>query len=440
MTSSLGRSSILRRSRITTQPVAEPQHLLQLGGDEDHRHALAGELGDQLLDLGLGADVDAAGRLVEDEHLRLGDQPAGQQHLLLVAAARGCASARSGRPGGCRAPRCTALTSVARVACGIGRSQPREACSASSMLSATVRSSMTPSARRFSLENAILRSIACRGLRSRRRSARTSQLAGVGGVGAEQQPGELGAAGAEQAGDPDDLALVDARGRRPRRRALAAQAERLEHRGPGLVAPSVAATSRSMRSSASSSRPIISPHQLELGDVLGHALPDQRAVAQHRHPVGDLEDLVEEVRDEHDRDALLAQRPHHLEQLGRPRRRPGWRSARRGSAPGRRRRRRGRSRPAAGPRSGARPSSEAGSIVEAEPVEGLPGPAVHRRGRCRPNRRGSRPSSMFSATVRFVHRLTSWYTVLMPAAWEAAGRGERLRRRPATVMLPASML
>ena len=49
--------------------VAEPQHLLQLGGDEQHRHALVGQLGDELLDLGLGADVDAAGRLVEDQQL-----------------------------------------------------------------------------------------------------------------------------------------------------------------------------------------------------------------------------------------------------------------------------------------------------------------------------------------------------------------------------------
>ena len=38
------------------------------------------------VDLRLGADVDAAGRLVEDQHLGLDLQPARQQHLLLVAA------------------------------------------------------------------------------------------------------------------------------------------------------------------------------------------------------------------------------------------------------------------------------------------------------------------------------------------------------------------
>ena len=56
------------------------------------------------LDLGLGADVDAARRLVEDQQPRLGDQPAGEQHLLLVAAAERCRPGCSGRRGGCRAP------------------------------------------------------------------------------------------------------------------------------------------------------------------------------------------------------------------------------------------------------------------------------------------------------------------------------------------------
>ena len=84
--------------------VAEPEDLLQLGGDEQHRHAVVGESDDELLDLGLGADVDAAGRLVEDQQLGLGDQPAGQQHLLLVAAAEVAHELRRGRRAGCRAP------------------------------------------------------------------------------------------------------------------------------------------------------------------------------------------------------------------------------------------------------------------------------------------------------------------------------------------------
>ena len=53
-------------------PVREPEHLLQLGGDVDDGHALLGQRGDQALDLRLGADVDAAGRFVKDQQLAVG--------------------------------------------------------------------------------------------------------------------------------------------------------------------------------------------------------------------------------------------------------------------------------------------------------------------------------------------------------------------------------
>ena len=47
---------------------------------------VARELVDERLDLALRADVDAARGLVDDEELGLRAQPAGEQHLLLVAA------------------------------------------------------------------------------------------------------------------------------------------------------------------------------------------------------------------------------------------------------------------------------------------------------------------------------------------------------------------
>ena len=50
-------------------PVAEAQHLLEFGGDEQHAHPVLGEADDQFLDLGLRADVDAAGGFVEDQQL-----------------------------------------------------------------------------------------------------------------------------------------------------------------------------------------------------------------------------------------------------------------------------------------------------------------------------------------------------------------------------------
>ena len=66
--------------------VGQPEDLGQVGRHDDHAEPLRGEVADDLVDLGLGADVDALGRLVEHQHLGLGRQPAGEQDLLLVAA------------------------------------------------------------------------------------------------------------------------------------------------------------------------------------------------------------------------------------------------------------------------------------------------------------------------------------------------------------------
>src|SRR5215208_4224565 len=60
--------------------------LLKLGGDHQHPESLVGELSHEIQDLCLGPDVDAAGRLVEDQEARVHAQPAGEKDLLLVAA------------------------------------------------------------------------------------------------------------------------------------------------------------------------------------------------------------------------------------------------------------------------------------------------------------------------------------------------------------------
>ena len=65
------------------------------------------------------------------------------------------------------------------------------------------------------------------GLRTVDRRPVDARSARVGAVGAEQQPRELGAARAEQAGQADDLALVDGKVER-RDRALAPEPLRLE--------------------------------------------------------------------------------------------------------------------------------------------------------------------------------------------------------------------
>src|SRR5438105_1059826 len=66
--------------------VAHAQNLGQLGGNQQDGRALTDEARDELMDLGLGGDVDPARRLVENEDLRPGEQTAADQDLLLIAA------------------------------------------------------------------------------------------------------------------------------------------------------------------------------------------------------------------------------------------------------------------------------------------------------------------------------------------------------------------
>src|SRR5436190_5891 len=80
-------------SPIVTNPAAahdenavrEPEHLLELRRDQENRHPLRGEADDQLVDLVLRPDVDAARWLVRDQDARSADEPLREQRLLLVA-------------------------------------------------------------------------------------------------------------------------------------------------------------------------------------------------------------------------------------------------------------------------------------------------------------------------------------------------------------------
>ena len=67
-------------------PVGDVDELGQVAGIEQDGVALRGEVAHQLEDLALGADVDAAGRVVEQEDPRLGQEHLAEDHLLLVAA------------------------------------------------------------------------------------------------------------------------------------------------------------------------------------------------------------------------------------------------------------------------------------------------------------------------------------------------------------------
>src|SRR4051794_23090199 len=66
--------------------VGQAQHLRDLAGDHHHGHAAVGQRPDQRVDLRAGADVDAPGRFVQQQYPAVAQQPAGQHDLLLVAA------------------------------------------------------------------------------------------------------------------------------------------------------------------------------------------------------------------------------------------------------------------------------------------------------------------------------------------------------------------
>src|SRR5687767_13113997 len=68
--------------------VADAEQLRHLGGDDDDAFPLLRQPRNDGVDLVFRADVDAAGRFVQDQDLRPGEQPLAEDHLLLVAAGK----------------------------------------------------------------------------------------------------------------------------------------------------------------------------------------------------------------------------------------------------------------------------------------------------------------------------------------------------------------
>src|SRR5664279_1863822 len=60
--------------------------LFEVARDHEYRHSVFGERSDQSVDLRAGADVNADGRLVENQPFRVGDDVLAHDDLLLVAA------------------------------------------------------------------------------------------------------------------------------------------------------------------------------------------------------------------------------------------------------------------------------------------------------------------------------------------------------------------
>ena len=170
---------------------------------------------------------------------------------------------------------------------------------------------MMPSARRSSEENAMRCPMACRGEVSLARLAVHLDVPGVGVVGAVDQPDQLGAPGAQEPGDADHLAVVDVEVGRCED-APATDPGRPEDRCGGAVDGALRAGRDGLELVEHAADHL--GDQVGAGQVFGAVLADELAVAQHRDAVGDLVDLVQEVADEQDGDALVAQVPDDREQ------------------------------------------------------------------------------------------------------------------------------
>jgi predicted NBD/HSP70 family sugar kinase len=64
----------------------QPGQLVELRRDDDDSETGRGQIGDHLVELGLGGNVNAAGRLVEQQDATVAQQPPGEHNLLLVSA------------------------------------------------------------------------------------------------------------------------------------------------------------------------------------------------------------------------------------------------------------------------------------------------------------------------------------------------------------------
>ena len=166
-------------------PVAHAEHLGQIAGDHQHREALPRQLVHELVDLDLGADVDAARRLVEDQEP--GSAAAIAEHdLLLVAAGEGATT--------CSAPRVRTLQPLG-AARASSRSRPR-------VDEPAARSAAGSARERFSPTDAA--------------STSPCALAVLGHVG-DAEPARAWPARSHRTGWPPMPDLADRRGRRRRR-------------------------------------------------------------------------------------------------------------------------------------------------------------------------------------------------------------------------------
>src|ERR1700680_583243 len=293
-------------------PIGQQQKLRHLRSDHDNAEPLPGQFEDQLVDFLLGADIDAARRLVEQQDTRVGGEPFADDDLLLIAARKRRdqlidARASHREPpddivGQCGFARKGAQ---AKPRHGADRGQGDIVADRFRKMEATLltvfRHERDAQAigvgRRFDVDDAAL---------DRNRAAAPAAR------DTEDRFQDFGAAGTEQTADAEDFALPQLEADAVQRPPPSAASERIERQvidtqdnrptfrsRAAMVGGHLAADHRGDDRSTR-----------QFADRGRHDAP---AVAQHRPPIGEVENLFDAVRGVDDRDPIVRELPYDLE-------------------------------------------------------------------------------------------------------------------------------
>ena len=256
----------------------------------------------------MGADIDAAGRLVENENARAGHQRS-RQHDLLLVAARQLANrfVRVGRRDAegldhfLRQPLLLTVREAAQPA-ALGL-QPKD--------DVLTHAELGEYALRLAVFRAKRHPMAQRLPRRVRRDPRAADFdaSGIGPNGAEDELGDFCPPRSEEPSEPHDLAGPERQVERSHDAPPPKPLRQKDRLTLGAVGQSFEPLLGLLEFASEHQR-----NQLEPRKLGGRAFADEAAVAQHRYPIGDLVDLVQEVGDEDDRDAAAFQVADDLEQ------------------------------------------------------------------------------------------------------------------------------
>src|SRR6185437_47570 len=278
----------------------------QVGRDQDDAGAVLQKLRQQPIDLGLGADIDAHRRLVEDEEVGAVVEPLADHHLLLVAARhRGDQRTPAGRLDRQIADLLVGVLGLFTAGDGDAVRQPvvDGQVDVEADLQVEIESLVAPalgSHRDAELDRLPL-GANIDGL------ALPQDFTGGPGIVAEHAHGEFAAPRADEAVKTDDLAAANAE--RNILEAFAREVPGLEqHFADRHLLLVIDLLDRAVDHQG---------HQLVLVGVLDVPGADQGAVAQYRDAIGELEHLLEAVADVNDGDALVAQPPDQRKKLRR---------------------------------------------------------------------------------------------------------------------------